>query len=310
LNCDGKLDTGCEVNSNFDPKHCGACGTTCLSGEICTDGKCFLNCGAGTNECAGKCVDFNTDEQNCGDCGKACAAGQNCIGGECQLNCGVGTVACNGLCVDTKIDPNNCGACGNVCAAGFLCAASACTPKCTVQTPSDLFVDEFADNSKGWTLDSTWQIGATKVSSGEDFGNPDPASDATPTANNGVAGVALGGNVPITVHDYLYLTSPVINASAATSLYLAYSRWLNADYEPYMKSIVQVFDGSQWVTIWQTMDSPGITDASWVKQSFEITQYKNANLRVRFGYKIGSTDVYNVSGWNLDDVKITAVTCN
>jgi hypothetical protein len=170
--------------------------------------------------------------------------------------------------------------------------------------------DEFADNSKGWLLDPPWAIGPATGSTGHSYGYADPASDVTPSPNDGVAGVVIGGNAPISVHDYLFLTSPPINTAAATSVFIGYSRWLNSDFDPYMKSIVQVFDGSTWHTIWQTAGSPSITDSSWVEQSFEVTQYKNANLRVRFGYKIGNSQVFSVSGWNVDDVVVTAVTCN
>jgi hypothetical protein len=309
LNCDGKRETGCEVNSAFDPSHCGACGNACGSGELCKSGQCQLSCGGGASECAGKCVDLQTDEANCGECSKACAAGQNCVGGACKLNCGGGTVECNGACADTSVDPNNCGSCGNACGAGYLCNNGECAAKCAAQVPVELFRDEFADNSKGWILAWPWEIKPAASSSGDTYGFPDPATDASPSSNNGVAGVVIGGNVPIELHDYVFLTSPAVNTGAATSLFLGYSRWLNSDYEPYMKNVVQVFNGSSWITIWQTADSPGITDNSWVKQSFEITQHKNASLRVRFGYKIGSLLVFTVSGWNLDDVVLTAVTC-
>ena len=309
LNCDGKRETGCEVNSKFDPKHCGACGNACQSGELCNAGTCELSCGGGTTECGGMCVDLKTDEANCGACAKACADGQNCVGGQCKLSCGGGTIECNGMCVDTKVDPNNCGTCGNVCDPGYECEIGVCEPKCAIQTPVAIFFDELADNSKGWLLDAPWAIGPAKASSGHYVGFPDPANDATATTNNGVAGVVLGGNVPTSVHAYAYLTSPVVNAGGATSLFLTYSRWLNSDYEPYMRNAVQVFNGSQWVTIWETGESPGITDDSWVQQSFDITAYKNSILRVRFGYQVGQSGAFTVSGWNVDDVKLTAVTC-
>jgi hypothetical protein len=310
LNCDGQRETGCEVNSRFDPDHCGACGKPCSSGELCKSGQCVLSCGGGASECDGKCVDHQTDEANCGECGKACAAGQNCVGGVCKLNCGGGTSECSGVCADTKLDPNNCGGCGNACGAGHFCQDGSCVAKCTGQIPVELFREEFADNAKGWLLDPPWEIKPAAASSGDTYGFPDPAKDVSASTNNGVAGVVVGGNVPIKLHGYLFLTSPERDVSGATSLFLGYSRWLNSDYAPYMKNVVQVFNGSQWVTLWETGDSPGVTDAAWVKQSFEITQHKNPSLRVRFGYEIGDLLVYKVSGWNLDEVTLTAIACN
>ncbi|MDJ0605221.1 S8 family peptidase, partial [Microcystis sp. M53602_WE12] len=43
------------------------------------------------------------------------------------------------------------------------------------------FWDDFANNSKGWTLGTEWQIGAATASTGHVYGNPDPGTDNTPT---------------------------------------------------------------------------------------------------------------------------------
>lgn len=309
LDCDGQRDTGCEVISALDPKNCGACGLACKSGEICNGGKCELNCGGGSTQCGGKCVDLMTDENNCGACDKACVSGQNCVGGECKLNCGGGTTECSGTCVDTKIDPNNCGGCGNACAPGEVCKLGVCEPKCAVTLPTVVFKEEFAGANTGWGLDPTWEIKPAKVSSGHAYGFPDPGQDATSTGDNGLAGVIVGGNAPTAKADFRYLTSPAVNTLAAASLFVSWARWLNSDYEPYMKNVVEVFDGSGWVVIWQTGASPAVTDGQWVKQTFEISALKSTSTRVRFGYSVAA-GAFVYSGWNLDDVTITAVTCN
>ena len=64
-------------------------------------------------------------------------------------------------------------------------------------------------------------------------GNPDPGANHTPTADNGVAGVFLGGNTGTALQGPYYLTSPSINLSAATgSVTLELWRRLNTDYPP------------------------------------------------------------------------------
>lgn len=42
-NCDKRLDNGCEVKLSNDPRHCGACGTSCdrARGQPCVDGVCL-----------------------------------------------------------------------------------------------------------------------------------------------------------------------------------------------------------------------------------------------------------------------------
>jgi hypothetical protein len=90
------------------------------------------------------------------------------------------------------------------------------------------------------------------------------------------------------------------------ALQLSFQRWLNSDYTPFMQNRVEIYNGSAWVTIWQTGGSPPVFDSAWTPQSFDITAYQSAALRVRFGYNIGSSGVFTVSSWNLDDVHITA----
>lgn len=168
-----------------------------------------------------------------------------------------------------------------------------------------LFQEDFSDNLAGWTLDTEWEIGPAVVpfcAGGP--GWEDPATDNSPSADNGIAGVVIGGCASTTIHPFYYLTSPVVNTTGATSLYLDFFRWLTSDYTPYMQNTVEVWDGAAWVTIWATGGFPGVTDMSWNLQTFDISAYANANLQVRFGFNINSGGVYTIGQWNLDDVSI------
>ena len=42
--CNGRLDDGCEVNTNADPENCGGCGIVCdgVAGQACVGGRCAL----------------------------------------------------------------------------------------------------------------------------------------------------------------------------------------------------------------------------------------------------------------------------
>ncbi len=117
----------------------------------------------------------------------------------------------------------------------------------------------------------------------------------------------IGGCAPINLHDYYYLTSPVIDLSTVTgSVYLKYWRWLNSDYTPFMHNVVQVYDGAAWVTVWQTGSSAShFWEAQWTAQSFDVSAYKNASFQIRIGYNITSGGVWTVSSWNLDDVSLS-----
>jgi len=85
--CGGKC-----VDIYTDPANCGACGTACAGGNVCSAGACGLSCTAGETACGGSCRDLQTDDANCGTCGNACTLGQHCTAGVCGcppgMSCG------------------------------------------------------------------------------------------------------------------------------------------------------------------------------------------------------------------------------
>src|SRR5262249_25628618 len=130
------------VDTKIDPKNCGACGTVCADGDICSDSKCGLFCAGGTTRCgdgsdAGPdgggvdiCVDTQKDPSHCGDCDTVCKTGEVCSFGTCGIDCVGGSTLCNGMCVATQNDPNNCGNCGTTCTGGKVCSMGNCGLSC------------------------------------------------------------------------------------------------------------------------------------------------------------------------------------
>jgi hypothetical protein len=169
------------------------------------------------------------------------------------------------------------------------------------------FRESFADNDAGWLLDPEWQIGPAVA--GPAGMCADPGADTTPTADNGIAGVAIGGCSPTslshTTHPYYYLTSPVVSTAGATQVTLQYNRWLLTGAT---SSDIEVWDGSAWVVIWQS-PSP-IADASWQHVIHDLTAYANAAMRVRWGVSIESSMADPEGGFSIDDVQITSGPCN
>ena len=129
----GKGTTDCKgacVNTTKDRDNCGACGTACKAGEVCSAGKCALSCQKGLTVCSGTCVNALTDRDNCGACATKCKAGEVCSAGKCALSCQTGLTACSGTCVNLKSDLQNCGTCGANCKAGEVCTAGKCALSC------------------------------------------------------------------------------------------------------------------------------------------------------------------------------------
>jgi hypothetical protein len=72
------------VNLQEDNLNCGACGTVCAAGQVCSAGACTVSCQVGLDDCSGSCRNLQTDQNNCGTCGTACVFNQACVSGACQ----------------------------------------------------------------------------------------------------------------------------------------------------------------------------------------------------------------------------------
>lgn len=293
---------GCKSVPVNDGQACDD-GQFCTTNDSCQAGVCS---GGAALPCAppGGCYVGTCDE-----IADTCTAVPGNDGAACDdlSPCTDGTTCLAGLC--TNGTPVNDGAAcddGTSCTMGETCAAGLCT---NGAGPTVYFSEDFKDNSKGWTLGPEWQIGSATVSI-PGSGNPDPGEDHTASIDNGIAGVAIGGNAQTVLHDFYWLESPTFDTSiAAGPVIFGFFRWLNSDYDPYMHNKVEVYDGAQWVNLWTTGSFPGIEDAAWTFQEFDVTAYKNAGMRVRFGFDIASGGVYTIGSWNVDDVLIASAAC-
>lgn len=327
------LDSECSVGTCDG----GACQLTALNeGMACAVGN---TCAVSSCQ-AGACTPVTILNENAAcDDGQWCTAYERCIAGTCtpevqspcQDDLGCGTWACDDdldACVAT---PQNEGvACddGIACTIGTICLAGECSGGGITM---EVFSETFANNLAGWTLGPEWEIGPAQqtpcnqeqLCSALDptaFPGGDPDLDHTPTDDNGLAGVVIGGIIDQNLHPFHYLESPAFDASVPGTLTLGFYRWLNSDYTPFIENRVEVFNGMSWVTLWASGASPPIADApwsmasgvaglGWTYQQFDVTPYKNTQMRVRFGFNVDSEGVYPAPGWNVDDVRVAALGC-
>lgn len=283
-------------------------GLFCNIAETCQNGLCA---GGQPNPCAppGGCFIASCDEG-----ADSCTAVPGNNGAACDdfSPCTTGTTCLNGACINGQ-PANNGMACddGTGCTTGEFCTNGICGGG---MGPQVYFSDSFADNSKGWTLGPEWEIGPAKASVGGVFG-ADPDTDYTPTLDDGIAGVVIGGNASTNLHGFYYLESPPFNtANAAGPVILGFRRWLNSDYDPFMHNVVEVWNGANWTVLWNSGPAPGVEDSppnglGWTFIQFDITAYKNAGMRIRFGFDITSGGVFTIGSWNIDDVLVAAAAC-
>ena len=172
------------------------------------------------------------------------------------------------------------------------------TAYATWMTGSALPFEPFIENFDGGTTPEGWTVtqGALADPDGDMWHVVNPVSGRIFTntpymlVDSDAAGMVITNSI---------LTSPVVDASNAGALYLSFDQYFNeyssdADYAK-----VQVFDGSDWVTILNQTTDIG----SWSvpnHQVLDVTAYANPAFQVRFEY-YGDWAFY----WALDNVQIT-----
>ncbi len=287
-------------------------GNPCTGGDYCSGTVCYGGDAPGCDDLNACTNDFcstaapgcghtvNTDISVCDD-GNACTSGDSCntVTGACV---GATAVTCSDgdPCTSDACDPV--GGClfKPICDDGDPCTTDVCSlaGDCT-HTELAVFQDSFANgNAKNWTLGPEWQIGAAALGPAGNLQYGDPATGAD---DGWIAGVDIGGNAKRVLHDFYFLTSPVIDTTSLTAPTLQFWRWLDSDSSPYMDNIVQAWDGTAWQTLWE---DNGMVDSSWQRQVYDLTALSNKNLQFRIGFSIGDTGVYSVGSWNVDKVTV------
>jgi len=296
--CLGTIEKNCSALTGgcFDGV-CDAASGQCKKQPIAEGSACeeaVDECNVGVCDPAGACLPVPTP-------GVLCASATDA--------CNVGSCDASGACVASPT--NDAGPCedGDPCTTGETCSAGLCAGG-VLNNYAVYFTEPFTSDMTGWTLGPEWQIGPAAASACSNKGSPDPASDSTPTADNGVAGVAIGGCPQKGIHGLYYLESPAIDADVQGSVWLDFQRWLNSDFKPYMRNTIEAWDGTEWVLVWQSGGPPAISDAGWTRVTHDLTAYKNGALKVRFGFEVQNTQGFTVSGWNIDDVVIANNICD
>jgi hypothetical protein len=160
------------------------------------------------------------------------------------------------------------------------------------------------DTDPGWTVSGEWAFGQP-TGHGGSHGYPDPTSGAT---GLNVYGVNLNGDYSTTYGGPWYLTLGPIDLHNIRNTHLKFQRWLNSDYEPYVRDTIEVsHDGTTWTTVWSNGGTL-IRENAWSLKDYDISSpadYQPA-VYIRWSYKVGvAAEAY--SGWNIDDIQIVGL---
>jgi len=159
------------------------------------------------------------------------------------------------------------------------------------------------ESDPGWTAEDQWAFGIPAGAGGVAHGLPDPTAGAT---GSNVLGFDLAGDYPDNLAES-HLTSTAIDCSSLTGVEVRFQRWLNVEQPSYDHAYFRVSnDGSNWTTVWE--NAAEITDGSWKEQVFDISAIADGEPTVYLRWTMGATDgSWRFSGWNIDDVAISAV---
>ena len=167
-----------------------------------------------------------------------------------------------------------------------------------------IFTEGFENGAPGWVSGGTtndWQV-ATPVGLAED---PATAYAGTKIAGNDITGLGtnLGKYEPFCDN---WFETPAIDCSQATEVKLSFARKLATD-----KS-----NGGSWdvarilvnnTLIWSNPVTTALIDPAWTLQEYSIGNIADgvASVKVRFAMRANGS--VHFGGWNIDDVKLTAV---
>lgn len=328
--CNGTVDDGCPCKEG-DPCYpfAGTPGEgACKNGmKVCMDGvlvDCVGAVGPSAETCNGLDDDCDGVQDDVEGLGNACDSGQpgvckagqwHCNLREMILDCPALATASNEVCDGLDNDCNgaaddldfqSCGASvpnpnGSIACEGM----QACSGMQLMCFPKNVFLHDFSVADADWEIGGQWAIGPAMTGELPDEGNPDPNTDHTPSGDNGVAGVVIGG-CPEGLLELSYLTSKVLDVSGSNTLYLSYWRHLNTSGNASYAHTVEVSEnGGTWTTIWSS--GPGGTfDSDWVLVAHDLSAYAGGTLRIRFGFKAINLGAPTVSSWNIDDLAVAS----
>ncbi len=154
----------------------------------------------------------------------------------------------------------------------------------------------------GWTFDAgtdpyQWEYG---LPSGL-VGNPSEAY-----TGESVVGYNLEGRYQNSMTSRQYATTPAFSTVGYTDVTLEFRVWLSVESSDYDHVNIQVWNQSNWITLWDHAGDTYITKSRWSYRNFVLpaSTYDQAEVKIRWG--VGPTDGgLGYCGWNIDDVLVT-----
>jgi hypothetical protein len=172
-----------------------------------------------------------------------------------------------------------------------------------------IYKQDFDQVDHGWILTGDFQIAAPQGLGGVN-GRPDPSAaySGTKVLGNDLTGLGASEGdyeAGISLSAANRATSPALDLFYYKDIVLSFRRHLNV--EVWDKSAIDASTngGLTWQTIWENNNY--FIDPAWTFQYISVPQIFERKKDFKFRFRLGPTDALdNYSGWNLDDVILTA----
>jgi hypothetical protein len=184
-----------------------------------------------------------------------------------------------------------------------------------IENRQTLFEDDFDPSpSAGWVTAATagsnsWATGDPLGGNGSTtFGTADPSEDYSVNTDNNVYGQGLGSGSGDGLGGYYdssneYLRTPAINCSGMSNVQLQFFRFANFE-NVFDEAYVEVStNGSTWNDLGHPVYPQ---DNAWTEVNLDMSAYADNQATVYVRWRMESDISTTYSGWNIDNVSVTA----
>ena len=166
------------------------------------------------------------------------------------------------------------------------------------------------EGTHNWSLIPEFQVDIPDGTKGGTPGNPNVSYAYSGTKILGTDLTGLGSNPGnyepnLTLASAYTATSPPINLFFYKNIKLQFQRHLNVDWQDKAAIEASRDAGSSWTNIWENTNL--ITENMWSPQNYSMPTSLERTSDFKLKYRLGPTSPSgNYSGWNIDDVIVTA----
>ncbi|MBN1517002.1 choice-of-anchor D domain-containing protein [Candidatus Sumerlaeota bacterium] len=178
--------------------------------------------------------------------------------------------------------------------------------------PSNTFLYFDLETDPGWSTAGDWAYGQPTggggAASGDNYGNPDPA---TGRFGLNVYGYNLSGNYANNLTPARILQTTALDCTDYENIHLNFWRWLNVEEGQYDQAEIYVSsNGVTWTLVWENPTYADVEDSDWTQVDYDISAIADGQATVYIRWTLTTDESYRFCGWNIDEIALTGINTN